>query len=90
MASQNSTSPNLPSVNVKITIAGTDEHRKVKLALKDLGSSVLPDKVSQAKPHRSLALGCPISLDTVSSLLRLIVTPRVQIDTYTSFGNIFR
>ena len=45
MASHTTPSPLDPTVAVKITISGKDEHRKFKVTMKDLGASVLPDKV---------------------------------------------
>ena len=55
MATQNSTtSPDTP-VSVKLTIAGSEEHRKFRLTLKDLGATTLPEKVNLPNPHRSLA-----------------------------------
>lgn len=44
MASTTTTSPDA-SVHVKVSINGSEENRKFKLALKDLGAAVLPDKV---------------------------------------------
>lgn len=40
--------PPLPEtpVAIKITVAGKDEHKKLRLALKDLGANSLPNKVS--------------------------------------------
>lgn len=49
---QSSLHPETP-VAVKITFAGKDEHKKLRLSLKDLGANSLPDKVPTSSPHSS-------------------------------------
>lgn len=47
MANQTTTTSSDAQVAVKITIAGNEEHRRFRLALKDLGASTLPAKLRQ-------------------------------------------
>ena len=54
MASQNTTaSPDTP-VNIKISIAGKEDHRKFRLTLKDLGANTFPEKVGLTSTRCSL------------------------------------
>ena len=45
MASINPTTTTETPVHVKIAVNGKDENRKFKLTLRDLGATVLPEKV---------------------------------------------